>query len=315
MLHRTALKSLARHNSTQAVAQHYGVPVFPALETFQQRGIPGLLSQEAFQQAYVARTTLLASKLNTAIARHSIQPAELGALVSQNASSASKKDIFNNASLLRNTSFAMSSLGEARGEQTTIPMRATAKNLLQTPSSSLNVDNQPPLDDQKHFHAALMQSFGSLVELKTLLLESAYAINGDGFTWLVAVVKTKNSAAAAAAEPTYESLAVLNTYNAGIPENKDRSCQLIRFATENEPRQMVKNIHQSIADAQKNESNFSAEYIPLLCIDASPKVWLHDYGVFGKRQYLEQAWRSIDWDVVLQRLPLTGNRVDVVRSS
>ena len=44
-------------------------------------------------------------------------------------------------------------------------------------------------------------------------------------------------------------------------------------------------------------------YVPLLAIDASPKFWLYDYGVFGKKEYLNRVWDSINWSVVESRLP------------
>jgi Fe-Mn family superoxide dismutase len=290
------LRTAIRRQSTVA---HHGVPKFAALEAFQEKGIPGLLSPEAFQQAYVARSTLLADKLNKAIHRHSIQSADLDSLVSQHAKSATKRDIFNNASLLRNISFAMSSLGDARGSQTTVPPRAGPQSLLQTPSLSIEVDNHPPQHDK--FDRAVGSSFGSLLELKTLLIESSYAINGDGFTWLVAVqpestLLGKNNA-------SFESLAVLNTYNAGHPENSDRFGQLTNISKENKVQEMTKRILPTVEDAQRESSNIGRTYYPLLCVDVSPKVWLHDYGVYGKRQYLEQYWRSIDWETVLKRLP------------
>ncbi|ODV73305.1 mitochondrial 37S ribosomal protein mS43 CYBJADRAFT_167892 [Cyberlindnera jadinii NRRL Y-1542] len=299
---------LVRHQST--VTPHYGVPKFPSLEAFKQEGIKGLLSQEAFQQGYVSRCVGLSNKLNRAVAKHSIQPVDLDTLVISNAKSATKKDIFNNASLLRNVSFAMSSLGVARGEQVTIPKRLTAADMMKTPSVSLEFDNHPPANAK--FEKVISQSFGSLLELKTLLLESANAINGDGFTWLVAVeadslTKSKNPGF------MYSSLAVLNTYNAGVPENNCRFGQLTNYSLENKEQKLTQRVYPTVEEAQRKTEVIGQTYHPLLCIDASPKVWLQDYGVFGKKEYLEQVWRCIDWDVVLSRLPGDGsNKVKLV---
>ena len=48
----------------------------------------------------------------------------------------------------------------------------------------------------------------------------------------------------------------------------------------------------------------NVRYFPLLAIDASPKAWLHDYGVFGKQKYLDRVWESIEWKLVENRLPI-----------
>lgn len=303
MLRRSLARTLVRHQST--VTEHYGVPSFSSLESFQTEGIPGLLSQEAFQQGYVQRSAILASNLNKAVAKHSVQSPPLSVLVSSYSKSATKKDIYTNASLLRNISFAMSSLGNARGEQTEIPPKADASSLLDTPSLRMTVDNHPP--GNTPFMSVVESSFGSILELKTLLLESAHAINGDGFTWLVAVIKPP-LAHGLHSTVEYDSLAVLNTYNAGAPENNDRARQLTAFEEEGKEKRLSQNIYASLEDAQSHVSSVGREYLPLLCIDSSAKVWLHDYGVFGKKQYLEQVWRSIDWETVQQRLPAKGSQ-------
>ena len=37
---------------------------------------------------------------------------------------------------------------------------------------------------------------------------------------------------------------------------------------------------------------------PVLCLNTWEHVWLRDYGVGGKREYVENWWRAVDWDVV-----------------
>lgn len=40
------------------------------------------------------------------------------------------------------------------------------------------------------------------------------------------------------------------------------------------------------------------DIVPLLCVNTWEHVWLRDYGVKGKREYLDKWWAKIDWSVV-----------------
>ena len=48
-----------------------------------------------------------------------------------------------------------------------------------------------------------------------------------------------------------------------------------------------------------------ADLEPLLCVNTWEHVWLMDYGVGGKRKYLERWWDRIDWDVVASNITKT----------
>lgn len=40
------------------------------------------------------------------------------------------------------------------------------------------------------------------------------------------------------------------------------------------------------------------DLLPVLCLNTWEHVWLHDYGIRGKREYVENWWKVIDWEVV-----------------
>jgi len=48
--------------------------------------------------------------------------------------------------------------------------------------------------------------------------------------------------------------------------------------------------------------------IPLLSVSVWPQVYMTDYGVSltGRREYLENWWRCIDWSVAVRRHHETG---------
>ena len=195
--------------------------------------------------------------------------------------------------------------------------------LLQTPDFHKTTSNEPLTTGNKLLQEALISSFGSLVEFKTLLINSNLALAGDGFTWLVArrqLDKRTSHNDMANSDIEYDKLFILNTYNAGTPFNFSTSGIMNELNNQytNLEKQRAKEagkVDGSDVAAKHTRTKFIYEtqqkgfsgkevsYIPLLAIDASPKTWLTDYGVFGKREYLERIWDSIEWRIVESRLP------------
>lgn len=309
-----AFKASRRLNSTSSTIQYYKTPTIPSLEpteSSKENGIAGLFSNKGLDNAWFKRAELYCDGLNKEVARQGLAAHDVNVLVDEYARSPSKSDLFNNASLLHNTEFAMSCLGRVR-EESQIPSKAKNDDLFRTPNLSHDVPNQP-VDEA--FQKWIKDSFGSLIEFKTLLLNSANSINGDGFTWLVArKPKKKYVIDGSKANDEYDNLFVLNTYNAGNPNNAKRFGQLneitkkLKTLTEgdansdNESLSISASSILSLIDA-KNTTFGDIEYKPILAIDASPKAYLYDYGVFGKKTYLEQVWKALDWDVITRRVP------------
>lgn len=270
--------------------------ITPSLEHLaQDQGLSGLFSKEGLKLAWFDRAEHYTEKLNVFSANTDQKPLET--IIHENANVSSKKQIFNYASLLYNLKFSMSSL-----QGCSIPLPAEKPDrsqLVKTPDLTLSYGNEPLSTGNERLHQALVHSFGSIVEFRTLLLNSNNAISGDGFTWLVA--RQFNTADSSAIK--FDQLFIVNTYNAGSPFNSNRVGSFKHLE------ESIKKKNDEEYKASKLETAIDAavypktKYIPLLAIDASPKAWLTDYGVFGKQQYLDRVWESIEWKVVENRLP------------
>lgn len=40
---------------------------------------------------------------------------------------------------------------------------------------------------------------------------------------------------------------------------------------------------------------------PLLCLSLHPHVYIPDYGIWGKEEYIRNFWGNVDWELVYQR--------------
>ncbi|CAR23166.1 mitochondrial 37S ribosomal protein mS43 [Lachancea thermotolerans CBS 6340] len=282
--------------------------IAPSLEHLARgKGVRGLFSEKGLQTAWFDRADFYTENLNKYMGQSEEKPLEN--IVYENAKSASKRDIFNNASMLYNLRFALSCL--RANDLPSVTEKPGPQSLLATPSLELKFSNDPRDNGNEKLSAALASSFGSLVEFRSLLLNSNRAISGDGFTWLVArKVQSMHHESVISGTVEFDWLYVLNTYNAGSPFNfnrvghmSDLKKQLSKLQTVEETPSSNPFQMKSVEEARETESYRDITYVPLLAIDASPKAWITDYGVFGKDLYLERVWESIEWNVVEQRLP------------
>ena len=264
--------------------------------------LDGLLSPQGLNNAYYARHDAYSHRLQQLAAHNpELQEAALDRIVADNARSPAKRDLLASASMLYNLQFAYASLkGTANA---TAPQRSSRDALLRTPDTAVAFANEPAAQGAHRLQEELAASFRSLVEFRTLLLGSAAAIEGDGYTWLLArKYATPYGGSSGAATDSgsanlYDRLFVMNTYNAGSPFNFNSAGMLDALRGKGaEPLSDVERARATATDS-------STVYIPLLAIDASPKAWLGDYGVYGKQAYLERVWQAVDWRVVEDRMP------------
>lgn len=274
--------------------------------------LPGLFSSKGLQNAWFDRADHYTNRLNKFTNQSEEIPLET--LIYENAQSGVKRHIVNYASLLFNLRFALSCL-RGCSQPLLKSQEIDSSELLKTPDMSLKYANEPITSGNTNLHNALVSSFGSIVEFRSLLLNSNLAISGDGFTWLVARRSSTSDVESQPSEKVvFDKLFILNTYNAGTPFNFNKSghmddlkLQYSRSTKKLEP--IVEetssgfSMSKSIEEAKQTEAYKKTSYIPLLAIDASPKAWLHDYGIFGKQKYLDRVWESIEWNVVESRLP------------
>lgn len=83
---------------------------------------------------------------------------------------------------------------------------------------------------------------------------------------------------------------------------------------------------QNLAGAVLNAGSFGAlsrnaqmmapggiELEPILCVNTWEHVWLRDWGVDGKRKFLEAWWEKINWGVVDANAGYIGQKQPSVR--
>ncbi|AQZ09252.1 MRP1 (YDR347W) [Zygosaccharomyces parabailii] len=270
-------------------------------------GLDGVFSSKGLENAWFQRAEYYTEKLN-ALTKNS-EEVPLEKLIYENAKSGVKRNIVNYATLLYNLRFALSSLHGCSQKLPDVSQLGTSQ-LLKTPELTVKYANEPLDTGNEKLHAALAASFGSILEFRTLLLNSNAAISGDGFTWLVA--RRVSSQEFDEQKVEFDRLFILNTYNAGTPFNFNRKGHMDELKKQYEksteqkleiPPEVTPLKSKSVEEARQTEAFKDTEYIPLLAIDASPKAWLHDYGAYGKAAYLDRVWESIEWKVVESRLP------------
>lgn len=291
---------------TLRLSRSYVIPSLGHLTP--KSGLEGVFSPKGLENAWFQRAEHYTEKLNALTSGSEEIPLEK--LIYESAKSGVKRNLVNYASLLHNLRFALSSL---HGCSQKLPdvSQLGLNQLLKTPELTLEYANEPINTGNEKLQAAIVASFGSLVEFRTLLLNSNAAISGDGFTWLVARKVPSQDFDSQRVE--FDRLFILNTYNAGTPFNFNRKGHMDELRTQYEktkedtpheaPQGVTPLKSKSVEEARQTEAFKDTEYIPLLAIDASPKAWLHDYGSYGKSVYLDRVWESIEWSVVESRLP------------
>lgn len=170
--------------------------------------------------------------------------------------------------------------------------------------SGINTDPEAVSQPSSDLLRELNKNFISLDTLRTEFLATADAMFGPGYVWLVQLNDVSG-----------KPMRIMSTYLAGTPisgahyrkqpvdlnvHNPD-SIQNLNTATA-EPINTV-GAFGSNAAKQKVKPKLplgGTDIVPLLCVNTWQHVWLHDYGITGKRAYLEKWWDKINWEKVRQ---------------
>jgi superoxide dismutase, Fe-Mn family len=157
-------------------------------------------------------------------------------------------------------------------------------------------------------------------DLRETFLNTAEAMFGPGFVWLV---QTHTSETVADRDVGFRILA---TYLAGSPlpgahwrmqpmdmntQNVDSLGGKLGNTAESNarltmPQNNVGAFGSGRFDHEKpRRAPGGANLTPLLCVNTWEHVWLMDYGIKGKRQYLEKWWDYIDWHKVEKEATIT----------
>jgi superoxide dismutase, Fe-Mn family len=177
---------------------------------------------------------------------------------------------------------------EAQGEDENIVAEAADTNPPAQVELESSEERMPPnLKNELEAH------FSSVETLRREFYTTAMGMFGPGFVWLVRNAVSRD-------------LRIVNTYLAGSPYTAAHwRRQGVDFNTNSGNRATVQGLWERTATGAGNtggrfnpQAPGGTDVIPLLCLNTWEHVWLTDYGIKGKSQYIQQWWESIDWDRV-----------------
>lgn len=167
-------------------------------------------------------------------------------------------------------------------------------------NTAADTQSQPQTD----LTAQINKDFSSLDTLRESFLATAEAMFGPGFVWLV---QTNDA--------QIGSLRILPTYLAGSPlSGAHYRRQSHDLNTHNADSFQALNTVGAFGSAAKQNTGpkkplGGVDVVPLMCVNTWEHVWLHDYGVRGKRQFLEAWWDRINWGIVRQNATISRQHV------
>lgn len=259
--------------------------MMPALkfdESFQRDGVPGLFSPRGYQIGWTEYQSHIMEKLNKLTAGEPFQhhdPKTLALIFARDPMNAA---LFNYASMAWNNNYYYGSMAPAPRP----------------------IEYNPLLQD------SLIKTFGSMETLRSTMINTAESMFGPGFVWLV---WTKGEDRVA----RKGQWRILNTYLAGTPfPEAGYRAQGVDMNTSNPhsyeaymqqqagiPGNTAGYIgsHSPQAKATRKMPPGGTSLMPVLCVNTWEHVYIYDYGVKGKSDYLEKWWDAIDWAIVQER--------------
>ncbi|KAK4205336.1 putative mitochondrial SSU ribosomal protein S26 precursor [Triangularia verruculosa] len=303
----------ARSSMTQLPLAYRSYHSIPPLENIPEqegkdghkyRSIDGFLSPIAFTTAWDYYQTHVLTNLNRLAAETNYDSLQLKDVVLQTARDPLQAATFNYASMAHNNHFFFKCLS---------PKPTEAEKMPDTLKS------------------ALINSFGSLEALRELMVNTATAMFGPGFVWLVRTDRPLQK----------QGFRVLTTYLSGSPypgahwrKQSLNTATDIGVSTEKGLQAGKNYLEHSVMGAGRSASNFRKEDFapggvalePVLCLNTWEHVWLFEYGFggapksvlsqtkaaaeggegegeaenakSGKEVYAEKWWEHVDWNVV-----------------
>ncbi|PWY91243.1 manganese and iron superoxide dismutase [Aspergillus heteromorphus CBS 117.55] len=248
------------------------VPQLTNDQHFKTNGVPEFLSPEAFDFAWTQYQTLLIDKLNLMTQDTVDADAKPGELLVKYSRRAEMASVFNYASMAHNNHFFFNCL---------VSWHPLAGLAPQSPNTT-----QIP----EKFAKDIVDTCSSVESLKLDFLATANAMFGPGFVWLAKNLEKDGL------------MHIFCTYNAGSPYPAAHSRrQPVDMATHSPDAPMGNQYAGAMGAHSPNQKNMAAGALdvqPILCVNTWEHVWMMDYGIGGKAEYLERWWDRINWDVV-----------------
>ncbi|KAI1828557.1 Manganese/iron superoxide dismutase [Xylaria intraflava] len=289
LLRRTALFARSEHT-------------VPQIDQFKQEyGVPGLLSPAGYSTAWTGYMQHITEKLNHITAGTDYLVQDTLTIIKSAARNPEEAAVFNYASMAHNNHFFFSQLLNLQTlyEQKSLAQAASRSEASGTEGQ--DADAPPPEVEleasEERIPPRLMTelelNFSSIETLRREFLTTAMGMFGPGFVWLV-----KNA--------TTSDLRILITYLAGSPYTAAHwRRQGVDWNTSAGDRGTVSAFVEraqvgagAAGGSYKPQAPGGTDVIPLLCLNTWEHVWLTDYGIAGKGQYVQQWWETIDWDKV-----------------
>jgi Fe-Mn family superoxide dismutase len=229
----------------------------------------------------------LANKLNDLVAGEPIENDAVHTLIMKFARDPENASVFNYASMLHNHHFFF-------------------RNLSTDPQS---------LDKNPELKASLEKEFGSIETLRVTFLDTAAAMFGPGFVWLVWAREPRTHGGRR--EGAWR---ILTTYNAGTPypeagfrqqgvdmnnQNKDSFGQYLQNGQLLQPTNSAGSFgaHSQSGREMAKMPPGGTTVMPVLCVSTWEHAYMYDFGLQAKRQYLDAWWNAVDWGSVTPLVP------------
>ncbi|KAK1087204.1 hypothetical protein LTR33_001167 [Friedmanniomyces endolithicus] len=287
LIHLQTRASLIPSNRRQQQQQRRANHTIPPLEfdtTFAAAGVPGFIGKHGFRIAWTDYQGLLVEKLNELTAGEPYENYLTKDIALQFARDPMSASLFNYASMAHNNHHFFSTLST----------------------------HPTPLDKEPTLRQSRINNFGSIETLQTTMLDTASAMFGPGFVWLI-WARDLDPPAGGIRRGAWR---ILTTYLAGTPyvEAGYRQQGIDTNVQNATSYQAYKNSQPvNTLGAFGSYSKFGREQAklppggtnvqPVLCVNTWEHVWLRDYGIMGKRKYLTEWWNVIDWGAVEQLAP------------
>ena len=293
------------HRPLQVRQKHHVPALGKYDESFRANGVRGLFSPEGFEVAWCDYQEMLVTRINELTAGTSFEHRKPKDIVLSTARDPRAAALFNHASMAHNNHFFFSALSTA-------------------PLALPDIDHGRLRDD-------LEASFGSIATLRTTMIDTADAMFGPGFVWLV-LLRDQASANA-------NAFRILTTYNAGTPypeagyrqQGLDMNTETAATFDAYRQAQPLASVSAPPLNALGSFGPHSqagrlaamvppgapagASLQPLLCVNTWSHVYMVNFGLTNKREYLERWWDVVDWGHVSNLMPVDTRRLGPLRAT
>ncbi|KAI5967200.1 hypothetical protein CANMA_003257 [Candida margitis] len=253
----------SRNSLLRQLRSVHTVPRLANHETWSAQGIPGLLSPQGYSTAWTDYQTYLLTNLTLLTNGTANETKKPFEILLNAAKQTTQQHTFHYAAMSHMNHFFFEQLTDKSTSKLSKPSRFLMEKLIH--QDILDVD-----------------------ALRTKILTMAENAYGQGWIYLVED-KTKN-------------LQFLQCNNEGMPyyfgkrQQLDLNGGIDEFTFNSLANLQTRASNEEVAQQQEEQ------YLPILAINYWDYMYVEDYGVTGKNEYLNNLWDHLNWDVINKRL-------------